>query len=197
MLNSITYIAFKSKESIVVFSVKDNICTRSHSFNLSLIGAKSFVTSILRVNPALIENMEKEENGTLFLLLGYYGGYLYLVKVFGKTVKILKKYNRNTDSDTGFFSKTLTFFSGSGTSDYQTWQPTTVIQIEIARKILSYLFRNGILVVVGKLSSNMEDLQKKYEWISSSKTQTSQNRMVKMDNYFYYCCSDYKLIRQG
>ena len=61
---------------------------------------------------------------------------------------MIRKYNRVSDSESGFLTKTMTFFSGSNSSEYTVWQNTTVIKLKIMNKSLSYLFRNGILVIL-------------------------------------------------
>lgn len=48
------------------------------------------------------------------MLIGYYCGYLYLVKINNKEIKIIYKYNKV--SEPGIFSKTMSYFSGSNSS---------------------------------------------------------------------------------
>ena len=110
----------------------------------------------------MVEKSGNDEHNALFLLIGYYCGYLYLVRVLKKEVKILKKYNRASDAESGFLSKTFSFFSGSSSAEYTAWQTTTVVRVKMYKKSLSYMFRNGILVILSNLESSMEDIQKKF-----------------------------------
>ena len=142
-----------------------------------------------------MESGGKEESGTLYLLVGYYSGFLYLVKVIRKEIKILKKYNKATESEGGFFSKTVSYLSGGSSSEYPQWQKTTVVKIKMYKKFPSYLFRNSILVIMSNIDCRMEDLQRKFEWMVSPSNTMARNSMHKLDKYFLFLGSDFKLIR--
>ena len=59
----------------------------------------------------------------------------------------------------------------------------------------SFLFRNGILVLTAGVDSNMEDIQKKFDWVASQSSSLAKNTMSITEKFVYYICSEYKMVR--
>lgn len=183
--------AVKSKDTVSMFVFKHYSCVRSYSLNSSVLPSRSSISSIMFVKPEKFnDKLIPDDNDSIYLMLGFYSGYIYLVRTVKKEMKIIKKYNRASESEAGFFTKTFSYLSGSSSSEYTVWQPTTVVKMKMTKvSSPSFLFRNGVLVMMGGVDSSMEDIQKKFDWLVSQGNTATKNVMSQLDRYFYYVCN--------
>lgn len=194
-----TYLAARARDTIAMYVFKNHTCIRSYSLNSTAFPSRSSITAIMFVKPEKFnDKLIPDDNDSIYLLIGFYAGYVYLVRALKKEVKILKKYNKQSDAESGFFSKTFSYLSGSGSSEYTVWQSSTVVKMKMTRKSSpSFLFRNGVLSIMDGVDSSMEDVQKKFDWMVSQVSQISKNTMVAAGKYIYSVCNEYKLMRDG
>lgn len=133
----------------------------------------------------------------LHMLVGYTAGYLYLLRVQRKEIRVVHRYNRVIEPEAGLLSKTFSFFYSSNSHEYTPWQKTAVIKATQRKQTITYLLRNNIIVHLNSLSVTADQLQRRFEqFIGDTKT-LKINILEKAGAFTYFICRDWKMLRNG
>jgi hypothetical protein len=189
-------VATRSRDAVAIFHFTDKI-ERSYTLNCENL-PRSTITALQLVPAESFEVLWKEEPiPPLYLFVGYLNGYLFLLRCIKKEVKVMYRYNRIIQPESGMFSKTFSYFYSGNSNEYTVWQKSSVTKVVQRKQNLIYLLRNSIVVNLNNIIVPVDQLQVKFELIVKNINTMKKNTIEKADGCTYYICKDWRMVRNN
>ena len=138
-------------------------------------GLTENVKATIQSNPSAV---------ALFILIGFSSGHLCLAFIQNYKGVVIKRFNTlEPPQQNNILNRTLSYFtlSGRSKSSYEVWQKFGVMKIT-ARKSLTYLLRNNIIVHTFSFFTALNTLQRNFSPIMNFEGENSNQIMIWNNN---------------
>lgn len=189
-------LATRSRDSLALFYFTDKI-ERSYTLNFEEL-PRAVITTIQLVPTELHEVVRRDELlPPLYIFVGFMNGYLFLLRCVRKEVKVVYRYNRLVQPESGFLSKTFSLFYTGNINEYTVWQKASVMKVVQRNQSLTYLLRNSMVVALQNVTVVGDVLQQKFELIMKSLPHLKRNSMEKVQDCTYFVCNLWRMVRNS